>query len=510
MGEPSAEGQWRSRRWLALLLRAVIVGVPVLVGSLSARLLAPQAERWSHRWVSVVVVVLVAVAVSLVVSRLTNRLLPLAALLRMTMIFPDKAPSRLKVARRTTGVADIKAKLTSRDLGEQDAAATMLALLTALGRHDRHTRGHSERVRLFCDLLSKELGLSPGDVGRLRWAALVHDIGKLEVPVPVLNKPGKLNSREWDLIREHPDAGARLAAPLKEWLGPWFTGIAEHHERYDGTGYPRGLKATAISSAGRAIAVVDAFETMTASRSYKSARSTMSARAELTRCAGTHFDPIMVRAFLGIALPRLLWSVGPLAFIVNAPFLGWLGEGGRTIGNAVTLTSAGAANVAGVTAVAMAVGAAPTAAVTVSPAADHHQAKAHSSSAPEHNRAATPSTGSPSSTTTPGNGRRNPPQVSRKATAPASAKKAAAPAKKTVAAPPPKKAAPPAPGQKSTGPPPSSHSKPKPPKPPKSPKQSKPPKPPKPPKGDQPRKPPKDGGTKQPGKPGKVKKGKTH
>ena len=120
-------------------------------------------------------------------------------------------------------------------------------------------------------------------------------------------------------MRMHPQAGARLAAPLAQWLGPWFAGIVEHHERYDGTGYPWVCPGDQISPAGRAVAVVDAYETMTAARTYKAAVSAVAARAELTRCAGSQFDPAMVRAFLGIALPRLLWSVGPLAFFVNVP-----------------------------------------------------------------------------------------------------------------------------------------------------------------------------------------------
>ena len=279
MTAPSAEGQWSARPWLAALVRVVIVGVPVVIGSLIARLLAGQVSDWSNRWASVAVVLTAAIAASVAVSRLTNRLLPLALLLRMTMIFPDHAPSRLKVARQTTSLAEIGTRLRSRRLDESEAATTMLALVTALSRHDRHTRGHSERVRLFSDLLAAELNLSPADAGRLRWAALVHDIGKLEVPAVVLNKPGKLNAREWLMIKRHPDAGARLAAPLQDWLGPWFSGIADHHERYDGLGYPRGLEGSAISLSGRAIALVDAFETMTAARSYKAARTTMAARA---------------------------------------------------------------------------------------------------------------------------------------------------------------------------------------------------------------------------------------
>jgi len=373
MAVAQREGKWNGRPWLAGLLRVSIVLVPVLVGSLVAWQIAGHVGQWSNRWVQGGAVLAAAVVASMVTSRLTNRLMPLAMLLRMTMIFPDQAPSRMKVARRTTGMTEIKARLDSARLDERDAATTMLALVTALGSHDRRTRGHSERVRLFCDLLSEQLRLSSADAGRLRWAALIHDIGKLQVPAAVLNKPGKLNAREWDLIRLHPDAGALLAAPLKDWLGPWFAGIAEHHEKYDGTGYPRGLAASAITPAGRAIAVVDAFETMTASRSYQAARSTLAARAELTNCAGSHFDPGMVRAFLAISLPRLLWSVGPLAFAVNLPYIGWLGQGGLRLGTAVG-TSASAANVAGVTAVAMAVGVTPTASASATPTVPAHRA----------------------------------------------------------------------------------------------------------------------------------------
>ena len=451
MTTSKTEGQWQGRPWLAGLVRAAIIGIPVLAGWLVSRALFGLVERETTGRMAVAVLLVVGVAVSVLVARVTNQFLPLSALLRMTMISPDQAPSRLKVARRTNSLRDIQARLSSQHLDEQDAAATMLALVTALSRHDRHTRGHSERVRLFCDLICRELALSPADAGRLRWAALVHDIGKLEVPASVLNKPGKLDGREWDLIREHPDAGARLAEPLKDWLGPWFSGIAEHHERFDGTGYPRGLVAAAISPAGRAIAVVDAYETMTASRSYKSARTALAARAELARCAGTHFDPDMVRAFLAIALPRLLWSVGPLAFLVNAPLLRAVGQGGMRIGSAVSATTASAANVAGVTAVALAVGTTPAAASSPANHAPAQHRRTTASSASDTSVAdlarVTPTT-SRRATSTP-----SPPSTSRAAThaptkapAPAPAKKAAPPLPPTKkAAPPPKKTGRPAP-----------------------------------------------------------------
>ncbi|MFL6100556.1 MAG: HD-GYP domain-containing protein [Actinomycetales bacterium] len=361
------DAAWRSRPLLSAGVRLLAYGTPIVVATLVVRTFAPVLTHGLSRAPAVLVAMSLAIAVSLLVSRLSMRLLPLVVLLRMTMLFPDRAPSRLKVARRATSMREITRLLGSKDLTEHEAAETMLALVTALGRHDRRTRGHSERVRLFCDLLSRQLELSAADAGRLRWSALIHDIGKLEVAAVVLNKPGSLNDAEWRQIKRHPEAGAALAAPLASWLGPWFNGIAEHHERYDGSGYPRGLAAANISMAGRAVAVVDAFETMTAARSYKAVGSTFSARAELTHCAGTHFDPVMVRAFLRIALPRLLWSVGPLAFLVNVPFLRWLGQGTTRVADVAAATTATASGAAGLTAVAVVVGALPAGAAAASP-----------------------------------------------------------------------------------------------------------------------------------------------
>ena len=315
---------WRSRAVAAFGVRVLAIGVPIVLGSVTARLVAMSFGASAPTWFVATAALVSATVVATLSARLGARLLPLAVLLKMTMIFPDRAPSRIKVARRATSRDELRRGLTAKGQDARETAVTLLALVTALGRHDRKTRGHSERVRLYCDLLGAELGLRDTDRGKLRWVGLIHDIGKLEVAAAILNKPGKLDENEWTAVRAHPDHGAKLAEPLAEWLGPWYDGIRQHHERFDGTGYPLGLSGHEISLAGRAVSVVDAFETMTAARSYKSPMPTAEARAELTRCAGTHFDPAMVRAFLAIALPRLLWAMGPITFLINIPFLKWL------------------------------------------------------------------------------------------------------------------------------------------------------------------------------------------
>ena len=126
----------------------------------------------------------------------------------------------------------------------------------------------------------------------------------------------------------HPDEGARLCGPLLDWLGEWGQAIPQHHEKYDGTGYPRGLSGEAIAYAGRLVCLVDAYETMTAARAYKKPMATgRPGRAGPVR--RTQFDPVMVRAFLAIPLPRLLWASGPVSFLLQLPFLPLVRRGPR-------------------------------------------------------------------------------------------------------------------------------------------------------------------------------------
>ena len=275
------------------------------------------------------------------------------------MLFPDQAPTRFSIARTAGSVRKLESRLaeTQNDAAareESRTATTILSLSVALQSHDRRTRGHAERVRVFTDLLGEELQLSEDDRYRLRWAALMHDIGKLTISPKILNKPGALDDHEWRLMKGHPIEGAKIAEPILVWLGRWGDAIVEHHERFDGKGYPNGLAGGAISLGGRIVSVADSYDTMTAARSYKKPMAVWAARRELADCAGGQFDPEIVRAFLSISLPKLLWRTGPVSLLVQLPFLGRLQEVGLQSVTAMTQGVAAATVAAGVTAMVVA------------------------------------------------------------------------------------------------------------------------------------------------------------
>jgi len=174
---------------------------------------------------------------------------------------------------------------------------------------------------VFSDLLASALRLPDDDRDRIRWAALLHVIGKLEVPATLLNKPTEPDADEWSSLRAHPEEGARLAGSLLPWLGEWGQAIVQHHERFDGSGYPGGLSGEKISFAGRILTVSDSFDAMTAGVPYRRPLTVVEARRELTRCAGSQFDPSIVRAFLNVSLGRLRWTVGFSSWLAHLPFV---------------------------------------------------------------------------------------------------------------------------------------------------------------------------------------------
>jgi putative nucleotidyltransferase with HDIG domain len=351
-----ASQRWRGRPVHSLLLQAFVFAIPVIASVAAAAAVSaigpePHGPVAFVSWWAMLTLVAFVVLVS--VDRLARRLLPLATLLKLSMLFPDRAPSRFRVARNAASVRKLQEQLAearTRGLTAEPvwAAETVLTLITALGHHDRRSRGHSERVHVYAELLADELDIDEFDRDRLRWAALLHDVGKLVVPADLLNKPDAPDDEEWDALRTHPTAGAELCAPLLPWLGEWGLAIAQHHEWYDGTGYPLGLSGLDISRAARIVAVADCYEVMTTSRTYKRAMNPAAAREELAACAGTQFDPAIVRAFLNISLGRLRLAMGPLALLSTVPSVARLtalveplARAGAVMGGAAVLVGGG-------------------------------------------------------------------------------------------------------------------------------------------------------------------------
>jgi HD-GYP domain-containing protein (c-di-GMP phosphodiesterase class II) len=317
--------------------------VPAVVGIAAGAVLTrvlPRPSGFGAAALSFATVSLVMLVTIVALERAGRRLLPLAALLNLSLLFPDNAPKRFAVARRVGKPRDLRRQLQeARDRGvtggEVAHMQTVLELVAALSVHDRQTRGHSERVRVFSDLIADEMKLAPADQARLRWASLLHDIGKLVVPSEILSKPAKLTSAEMDNVRRHPDEGARIIGPLAAWLGEWADAVPHHHERFDGRGYPRGLAGDQISLAGRIVAVADSYEVMTAVRPYRKPIGVTAARQELVKCSGAQFDPVVVRAFLNISVGRLWRVVGIGSWIAQLPVIGWVDRLGWNWGAAI-------------------------------------------------------------------------------------------------------------------------------------------------------------------------------
>jgi putative two-component system response regulator len=194
-----------------------------------------------------------------------------------------------------------------RAVGSLEGAyrATLRALTAALDIRDAETAGHSERVVGFSLRLARELGLSAEELRSLEYGALLHDIGKIGVPDSVLRKPSKLDDAEWGQMRLHPLHGQQMLRGI-EFLEGASRVVAEHHEKWDGSGYPRGLRGEEIDLKARVFMVADAFDAMVSDRVYRPGRSHEAACAELARCAGSHFDPEVVDAFLGV--PAREWD----------------------------------------------------------------------------------------------------------------------------------------------------------------------------------------------------------
>jgi response regulator RpfG family c-di-GMP phosphodiesterase len=188
---------------------------------------------------------------------------------------------------------------------EDSYRMTLKALAAALETRDRETHGHSERVVSFSLRLGRELNLAGDELRALEFGALLHDIGKIGVPDAILHKPAQLCEAEWMKMRRHPVHGQQILQGIKFLEGAARV-VGQHHEKWDGTGYPAGLRGAEIDLNARIFAVADAFDAITSDRVYRAGRSYEVAVAELEEYAGRQFDPEVVAAFQHI--PREEWD----------------------------------------------------------------------------------------------------------------------------------------------------------------------------------------------------------
>jgi HD-GYP domain-containing protein (c-di-GMP phosphodiesterase class II) len=200
----------------------------------------------------------------------------------------------------------VRAKLARRRAVERfDTYAahlqTVQMLANVVEARDRYTRGHVERVQQLALELARALRWSEEALAVLEFGALLHDLGKILVPEAILNKPGRLLPAEWAVLRRHPEDGAHMLAGV-DHLRAAVPYVLYHHEHWDGSGYPAGLRGGQIPIEGRLLAVVDAYDAMTSERPYRVALSSAEACAEILRQAGRQFDPVVAEAFAHLRL----------------------------------------------------------------------------------------------------------------------------------------------------------------------------------------------------------------
>lgn len=180
---------------------------------------------------------------------------------------------------------------------ENDTVKSLKTFINMINIKDRYTHGHIERVVIYIKWFSEYLGLSSEDKFKLGIAAYLHDIGKLEIPEEILNKKDKLTEEEFNLLKSHPTKGVNLIKHIKEFK-PCMPIIEYHHERYDGRGYPKGLKGEEIPYLSRVLTIADSFDAMTSNRPYNIRKSQEQGIEELRKNSGTQFDPYLVEAFI--------------------------------------------------------------------------------------------------------------------------------------------------------------------------------------------------------------------
>ncbi|OLV19730.1 HD-hydrolase domain [Deinococcus marmoris] len=197
-------------------------------------------------------------------------------------------------------IAGLAGRLAADEQASDAREAALRAMGLALEVRDGETKGHTDRVTELAIRMARALYWSPSQTRALRWGAYLHDIGKIAIPDAVLLKPGPLDAREWTVMRSHVPEGVRFATALGFLPATALEMISDHHERWDGQGYPAGKAGNEISLAGRLFALCDVYDALTSQRPYKAAWTAEAALAEIESQAGQHFDPELTRLFIQV------------------------------------------------------------------------------------------------------------------------------------------------------------------------------------------------------------------
>jgi putative nucleotidyltransferase with HDIG domain len=227
--------------------------------------------------------------------------------LEMVTVFADQAAIAIDNARLFDGLQRANRELEAANLELETAYdATLKGWVRALDLRDKETRGHTQRVTILTRLLARALGFRDGDLAHITRGALLHDIGKMGIPDSILLKPGGLTPEERELMKQHPQLAYEMLRPI-QYLAPAIDIPYCHHERWDGSGYPRGLKGQQIPLMARIFAVADVWDALTSDRPYRKAVNPQEVQKYIRRQVETHFDSQVVDAFLSLEdLPMLL------------------------------------------------------------------------------------------------------------------------------------------------------------------------------------------------------------
>lgn len=198
---------------------------------------------------------------------------------------------------------------TNRDI-QAMSVQTITTIARMLDARDSYTEGHSQRVAVYCTSLAKGLGMSEEEIDNVHKVALLHDIGKIGVPDAVLNKPGRLSDEEYAAMKQHTTVGGEIIKDVKT-IPNIYDGVRHHHERYDGRGYPDGLKGEQIPYIARLIAVADAYDAMTSTRVYRKHLMNEKVMSELENGAGTQFDPDVVGKLIELLNAGVIENLSP-------------------------------------------------------------------------------------------------------------------------------------------------------------------------------------------------------